>query len=193
MLDPSPIHCERLQPCQTIATIVMKDWKSWGEQALIFLTILRQKQKNLRWVDRRIEYGSMELGFSVLICRKCMKATFPTAQKLNFSPRDAPYWFYEESNSIVWLSRISFSRVLNPRIWRKPIDVRYSCSYFLFPSSLSDDVPLPYFVDSQMRKASKPPSEWLKLLCKDWARENEVLVETANAKFLDYKPYLKGA
>jgi hypothetical protein len=43
-----------------------------------------------------------------------------------------------------------------------------------------------------MRKASKPPSEWLKLLCKDWALENEVLVETADAKFLDYKPYLKG-
>jgi len=43
-----------------------------------------------------------------------------------------------------------------------------------------------------MRKANKPPSEWLRLLCKDWAAENEVLVETADAKFLDYKPYLKG-
>lgn len=43
-----------------------------------------------------------------------------------------------------------------------------------------------------MRKANKPPSEWLRLLCRDWARENEVLVETADAKFLDYKPYLKG-
>jgi hypothetical protein len=43
-----------------------------------------------------------------------------------------------------------------------------------------------------MRRAVKPPSEWLKLLCKDWAGENEVLVETTDAKFLDYKPYLKG-
>ena len=43
-----------------------------------------------------------------------------------------------------------------------------------------------------MRKASKPPSQWLKLLCKEWAIENEVLVETADAKFLDYKPFLKG-
>ena len=43
-----------------------------------------------------------------------------------------------------------------------------------------------------MRKAIKPPSEWLKLLCKEWAIENTVLVETADAKFLDYKPYLKG-
>jgi hypothetical protein len=43
-----------------------------------------------------------------------------------------------------------------------------------------------------MMKANKPPSEWLRLLCKDWASENEVLVETADAKFLEYKPYLKG-
>lgn len=43
-----------------------------------------------------------------------------------------------------------------------------------------------------MRKANKPPSEWLRLLCKDWAAENEVLVETADAKFLEFKPYLKG-
>jgi hypothetical protein len=43
-----------------------------------------------------------------------------------------------------------------------------------------------------MRKATKPPSEWLNLLCREWAVENQVLVETADAKFLDYKPYLKG-
>jgi len=43
-----------------------------------------------------------------------------------------------------------------------------------------------------MRKTSKPPSEWLKLLCKDWAEENEVLVETTDARFLEYKPFLKG-
>jgi hypothetical protein len=43
-----------------------------------------------------------------------------------------------------------------------------------------------------MRKASKSPSEWLNLLCREWANENQVLVETTDAKFLDYKPYLKG-
>lgn len=43
-----------------------------------------------------------------------------------------------------------------------------------------------------MRKASKPPSEWLRLLCRQWAAENEVLVETTDAKFIDFKPYLKG-
>jgi hypothetical protein len=43
-----------------------------------------------------------------------------------------------------------------------------------------------------MRKALKPPSEWLNLLCLEWAKENPVLVETTDAKFLDYKPYLKG-
>lgn len=48
------------------------------------------------------------------------------------------------------------------------------------------------FLNEQMRKASKPPSEWLRLLCRQWADENEVLVETADAKFIDFKPYLKG-
>ena len=43
-----------------------------------------------------------------------------------------------------------------------------------------------------MRKAIKPPSEWLRLLCKDWAHENEILVENADSKFMEYKPYLKG-
>ena len=43
-----------------------------------------------------------------------------------------------------------------------------------------------------MRKANKPPSEWLRLLCKDWAQENEHLVENADAKFMEYKPYMKG-
>ncbi|KAL7558792.1 hypothetical protein ACA910_012466 [Epithemia clementina (nom. ined.)] len=45
---------------------------------------------------------------------------------------------------------------------------------------------------AEMRKASKLPSEWLRLLCKQWADENEVLVDSTDAKFLDYKPYLKG-
>ena len=43
-----------------------------------------------------------------------------------------------------------------------------------------------------MRKAIKPPSDWLRLLCKDWAHENEILVENADSKFMEYKPYLKG-
>ena len=38
----------------------------------------------------------------------------------------------------------------------------------------------------------KPPSEWLKLLCKDWAMENELLVQNTDAKYIDYKPYMKG-
>jgi hypothetical protein len=43
-----------------------------------------------------------------------------------------------------------------------------------------------------MRKSNKPPSEWLKLLCKDWATDNEELVYSVDTKFLHYKSYLKG-
>ncbi|KAL3910939.1 MAG: hypothetical protein SGARI_001887 [Bacillariaceae sp.] len=43
-----------------------------------------------------------------------------------------------------------------------------------------------------MKRATKRPSEWLKLLCKDWAEENLQLVESTDHKFLQYKPYLKG-
>lgn len=43
-----------------------------------------------------------------------------------------------------------------------------------------------------MRKASKPPSEWLRLLCRDWAIENEAMVQATDLKFLGYKSYLKG-
>jgi len=45
-----------------------------------------------------------------------------------------------------------------------------------------------------MKKANKRPSEWLKLLCKDWAEagENLELIETVDSKFESYKPYLKG-
>ena len=43
-----------------------------------------------------------------------------------------------------------------------------------------------------MRKAYKLPSEWLRLLCKQWAEENELLVDSTDAKFMDYKPFLKG-
>lgn len=48
------------------------------------------------------------------------------------------------------------------------------------------------FSPRQMRKANKPPSEWLKLLCRDWAIDNEALVDSVDEKFLVYKSYLKG-
>ncbi|CAJ1934768.1 unnamed protein product [Cylindrotheca closterium] len=44
----------------------------------------------------------------------------------------------------------------------------------------------------EMRKASKRPSEWLKLLCKEWALHNMQVVEATDKLFSDYKPYLKG-
>lgn len=44
----------------------------------------------------------------------------------------------------------------------------------------------------EMRKAIKRPSEWLRLLCRDWAVENELLVESCDAKFMEYKPYMRG-
>eukprot|EP00551_Chaetoceros_affinis_P018995 CAMPEP_0203733784 /NCGR_PEP_ID=MMETSP0092-20131115/28130_1 /ASSEMBLY_ACC=CAM_ASM_001090 /TAXON_ID=426623 /ORGANISM="Chaetoceros affinis, Strain CCMP159" /LENGTH=468 /DNA_ID=CAMNT_0050617767 /DNA_START=191 /DNA_END=1594 /DNA_ORIENTATION=- len=44
----------------------------------------------------------------------------------------------------------------------------------------------------EMRKTSKSPSEWLRLLCRDWAMENEDIVEGTDLKFLGYKSYLKG-
>eukprot|EP00521_Asterionellopsis_glacialis_P008123 CAMPEP_0195288110 /NCGR_PEP_ID=MMETSP0707-20130614/4906_1 /TAXON_ID=33640 /ORGANISM="Asterionellopsis glacialis, Strain CCMP134" /LENGTH=541 /DNA_ID=CAMNT_0040347935 /DNA_START=712 /DNA_END=2337 /DNA_ORIENTATION=- len=44
----------------------------------------------------------------------------------------------------------------------------------------------------EMRKATKPPSEWLRLLCGDWAAENYDLVQAADGKFVQYKGYLKG-
>lgn len=43
-----------------------------------------------------------------------------------------------------------------------------------------------------MRKASRSPSEWLKLLCRNWAAENMDIVEASDLKFLSYKSYLKG-
>ena len=43
-----------------------------------------------------------------------------------------------------------------------------------------------------MRKSNRPPSEWLKLICKDWAADNEELVESVDVKFMHYKSYLKG-
>jgi len=43
-----------------------------------------------------------------------------------------------------------------------------------------------------MKKACKPPSEWLNLLCRDWAVENIEIAEATDLKFLAYKSYLKG-
>jgi len=45
---------------------------------------------------------------------------------------------------------------------------------------------------AEMRMATKPPSEWLRLLCRDWAQENEEIVTAADSRFLHYKSYLKG-
>jgi len=59
------------------------------------------------------------------------------------------------------------------------------------PSDFFDHIPSKQ-EKIEMRKANKPPSEWLRLLCKDWAAENEDLVDTADSRFLDYKPFLKG-
>jgi hypothetical protein len=46
--------------------------------------------------------------------------------------------------------------------------------------------------DNQMRKTAKRPSEWLKLLCRDWAVENDGILETCDQKYVEFKPYLKG-
>lgn len=43
-----------------------------------------------------------------------------------------------------------------------------------------------------MKRATRRPSEWLKLLCKQWADENTDLVDATDGKFIAYKPYLKG-
>ena len=43
-----------------------------------------------------------------------------------------------------------------------------------------------------MRMASKTPSEWLRLLCRDWSQENEPLLSSMDERFLAYKSYLRG-
>lgn len=43
-----------------------------------------------------------------------------------------------------------------------------------------------------MRMATKPPSEWLRLLCRDWAQENEDILSSMDERFIRYKSYLKG-
>lgn len=47
-------------------------------------------------------------------------------------------------------------------------------------------------INLQMRAATKTPSEWLRLLCRDWSQENEAIVAAADSRFLHYKPFLKG-
>lgn len=43
-----------------------------------------------------------------------------------------------------------------------------------------------------MRKSSRAPSEWLKLLCANWAKENSSLVDGADEKLIALKPFLNG-
>jgi hypothetical protein len=40
--------------------------------------------------------------------------------------------------------------------------------------------------------ATKSPSEWLRLLCRDWSQENEHILSSMDERFLGYKSYLKG-
>jgi len=40
--------------------------------------------------------------------------------------------------------------------------------------------------------ATKTPSEWLRLLCRDWSLENESIIAATDTRFLHYKSYLKG-
>jgi hypothetical protein len=43
-----------------------------------------------------------------------------------------------------------------------------------------------------MRKSNRRPSEWLKMLCSDWAIDNKDIVDDVDTKFLQYKSYSKG-
>lgn len=42
------------------------------------------------------------------------------------------------------------------------------------------------------RKAVKRPSEWLRILCKEWVILNDDIARACDDKFMEYKPYLKG-
>lgn len=44
----------------------------------------------------------------------------------------------------------------------------------------------------EMKLALKTPSQWLTLLCKEWAAENVELLSLIDSNFLQYKSYLKG-
>jgi hypothetical protein len=44
----------------------------------------------------------------------------------------------------------------------------------------------------EMRMATKTPSEWLRLLCRDWCQENESILSSMDDRFVGYKSYLKG-
>jgi hypothetical protein len=43
-----------------------------------------------------------------------------------------------------------------------------------------------------MRKAVKSPSEWLRLLCKEWFAVHESIALATDSRFLEYKPYMRG-
>jgi hypothetical protein len=49
-----------------------------------------------------------------------------------------------------------------------------------------------YHDNTKMRKTAKRPSEWLRLLCRDWAVENDGILDTCDQKFVEFKPYMKG-
>jgi len=44
----------------------------------------------------------------------------------------------------------------------------------------------------ELRKASKTPADWLKLLCTTWVNENLATVEATDTQLLASKPFLKG-
>mmetsp|Transcript_14189 Transcript_14189/g.28958 ORF Transcript_14189/g.28958 Transcript_14189/m.28958 type:complete len:449 (+) Transcript_14189:59-1405(+) len=45
---------------------------------------------------------------------------------------------------------------------------------------------------AEMRMAKKPPSEWLYLLCPEWASSNAEIAAATDALLMSYKPYLGG-
>ena len=49
-----------------------------------------------------------------------------------------------------------------------------------------------YYHYHQWRKAVKRPSEWLRILCKEWVILNDDIARACDDKFMQYKPYLKG-
>ena len=43
-----------------------------------------------------------------------------------------------------------------------------------------------------MKLALKTPSQWLKILCREWSKDNIHILPTLDANFLQYKSYLRG-
>mmetsp|Transcript_30896 Transcript_30896/g.57214 ORF Transcript_30896/g.57214 Transcript_30896/m.57214 type:complete len:594 (+) Transcript_30896:329-2110(+) len=60
------------------------------------------------------------------------------------------------------------------------------------PMDILDVVEPSAQMKAEMRMATKTPSEWLRLLCRDWSLENESIVAATDSRFLQYKSYLKG-